>query len=769
MRRPWVFANRLLICFLATLPSLCSVQAAEGQRVIYADELYDKVRGFWLGQLIGNAAGRSTEGTYRLDQANPNESVPWVLKQQWDADDDTDIEYLGLHILETDGFACSAEALGRQWLRHISSQGIYIANRQSWFLLADGYLPPQTGSRAFNKHWYSIDSQITTEVFGVVCPGMVQAAIDLAGKFAHISNEGFPVHAAQLYAAMNAIAFFESDVATIVAKGLDAVPSSSRTHKVVSDVLQWYLDDAVDGQLDWRSTRRKLYDHYQGQYSFGRHYNWLESTINTGATIMSLLYGRGDFKDTVQIAVLVGWDCDCNPATAGGLIGVIEGYSGLPADLTAPAVCGDIYVNIFRPYLPNENAGLPQYESISNIAVRIANLAEQNIMASGGHTTGDGAGKEYHIPSQSDSIVTAPENIDPLGPCGLVRDAIESGIVVGVSAAVENHKPEDDRQNLESIIDGIKDNSYNGRKAYSSYISAAAKPARDWYQLSFSELVRFEGLTFYEGDFVWDRINDYYRYEQARGGFFQEIAVEIFKNGKYIIPANLQMDAELDPYKMYQAITFSFSPTVGSAIRVIGRAGGSMQYTTIMELEASGALDTGLYIKTVTINEGHIQRSEVSGITITFSEEVVISPQAFQIVDEAHSAVLSEESIRCVYDSLMRRVVLTFDTDSSGEFDDSLPDSLYELKLDCSKIVNAQGRVLLDEDQNPQDGYYSIAFHRLFGDVDGSGQIDLRDFSVLGGIWHDGPGLSGLDIDKDGSVQIYDLAAFGDNWLVAVK
>jgi hypothetical protein len=42
---------------------------------------------------------------------------------------------------------------------------------------------------------------------------------------------------------------------------------------------------------------------------------------------------------------------------------------------------------------------------------------------------------------------------------------------------------------------------------------------------------------------------------------------------------------------MYQKITFTFAPTVGDAIRIRGTPGGTLGYTTIMELEVEGSLD----------------------------------------------------------------------------------------------------------------------------------------------------------------------------------
>ena len=346
--------NKTRFLLLSILIAVSPQLQAKAEKMILADDLTDKMRGMCLGQLLGNAAGRQTEGLYQ-SSPNPVPSVPWVIKQIWDADDDTDIEYIAIHILEANGFDCNSQEIAAQWRTHIIDQGTYIANKQAWHLMGDGRLPPETGNRTYNQHWYSIDSQVTTETLGAISVGLVQSAIDLAGKFARITNTGFPVHAAQFYAAMYGHAFFKSNVVTLVTKATVAIPTTSRTHQAITDVLKWYLEDTEDGILDWRATRAKLYDKYQGSESLGRYYHWAESTVNTGATVLAILYGQSDFKETVQIAVLAGWDCDCNAATAGGLVSTMKGYSGLPSDLTDSNICSDIYENVYRPYLPDPN------------------------------------------------------------------------------------------------------------------------------------------------------------------------------------------------------------------------------------------------------------------------------------------------------------------------------------------------------------------------------------------------------------------------------
>jgi len=748
----------ICLFLLATL----SNNPVKAEKTILADELNDKMRGMWLGQLIGNYAGRATEGSYAGEAPNPDSAVPWVIKQEWDGDDDTDIEYVALHILETNGLNCHPQEIVEQWFSHIGSSGIYIANKQAWHLMEDGHLPPETGSRTYNEHWYSIDSQIETEVFGAISPGCVQSAIDLGGRFASFTNTGFPVHAAQFYSAMYATAFFEPNIVDLVVEGLTVIPKTSRTYQVINDVLSWYLDDTQDDHLDWRATRRKLYDNYQDSNSFGRYYNWVESTINTGATVLAILYGQGDFKNTVQIGVLAGWDCDCNPATAGGLIGIIEGFSHLPPDLTDSNICGDIYKNVHRPYLPDPEQSVPQYDTITNIATRLTDLAEQNILNNGGYIVGSGSTKTYHIPDFNE-ISFEPEKLDPNGPGGLVAKALLAGITVIPTATVQRYDVQYDRHNLNAIVDGITDNSYNGHKAYYSRQNGVRE--QDWYQLNFSEPVEFETVTFWEGDIIWNRINTYYRDDDPEGGFFEDLTVEIIRDGEPIVPHNLKTSPELDRFEMYQKITFTFAQTVGEAIRIRGTPGGTLGYTTIMELEAEGSLDPNLYVINVEIENGNTQRSTVSEISMIFSDNVVITPDDIQIHGTANKTPLVSRQVSLTYDVQTRRLTMRFDTGDDGLYGDSLPDDVYRLRLNYNSIVCPGGHRFSDTDSIPGDGFYTISFHTLFGDADGSTFVDITDLSLLASYWLNAPAETGLDANADNIVNFVDFAELARNWL----
>ena len=730
--------------------------AARAEKTISRSVLYDKIRGMWLGQLIGNNAGRATEGKYSSSSPNPDPSVPWVLKQIWDGDDDTDMEYLALHILEATALDPNNAELAQQWLDHVTASGIYIANKQAWCLLQDGLIPPATGCRRYNRHWYAIDAQITTESIGALCPALPQAAVDLTGRFARITNEGYPVHAAQFYAALYANAFFESDVMTLIAGALEAVPASSRTRAVITDCIDWYIQDFEDFDLNWRATRAKLYDKYVGADSFGRYHNWVESTVNTGATVLALLYGNGNFKLAVQIAVLAGWDCDCNPATAGGLIGIIAGYSGLPPDLTDPSQTGDVYKNVYRPGLPDPGLAVPQYDTITNIAARMTALAELNILNHAGYADGPEEDPVWHIPQQP-PLVAEPDLPDPNGPIGLVAAAMAAGISVTPEAAVAKYVLTQDRFNLHRIMDGVTTDVFNGVRPYYSYVSnPAQRPGQDFYQLRFSRPVKFTSVTFHEGDIVWSSINACNAADALRGGFFTDLSVQVLRDGRFITPADVNASEPLDPLKMYQSITFEFAPTVGDAIRVIGTPGGSEAFTTLLELEAAGQVDTGLYVASVRINGDRPQRSAIGVVEIVFNRDVNIRRADLELSGLLNTGPIEITQSMFDYNAAARTAMLTFA--------DGLPDDLYALDLICEHITDPNETPLLDDDTVAQDGYYTIRFHRLFGDADGSGRVDLNDVAILSSRWLADPAETGLDANNDGVLDMTDYARLLENY-----
>lgn len=568
---------RLAICLLVLVAATHPVHA---DRVISSAALEDKLRGVWFGQNIGIQTGLSFEGFYNTREAAPDAAFLWINKTSaadpWRGDDAIDFEYLYLHAMETHGLAPTPADIRTEWDDHVPFSIIFIANLQAKLLMNAGRLPPETGAYRYNMHAYAIDSQITTDSLGAMTPGMRQQAVQLVRRFGVVSNQGFSLHASQYYAAMFAAAAFESDVDALVALGQQSIPQSSRTWRVIQDVRDWHAMDLLDNVPDWRETRRKIYDFYVGNSSQGRYRSWVESTVNVALSTLALLYGQGDFEATVRIATLSGFDADCNAAMAGGLLGMVHGFAGLPAALTGPAT--DVF-------LMTDLVNLNPNQTISGVAGRLRVIAEQMVAAHGGSV----GGGLITLPD-ADPVLPDPELPDPVGPTGLVAAVRAAGGTVSASASVEWHLPWLDRYNLDAITDGIVDVSYNGHLPYFTQDGSDPQPpGGDYYQLNFSEPVRFDTLTFHEGDLLWHDINADPRMVEPDGGYFLNLLVEVHTPAGWALAQDLALSEPLDPFILYQVIDLTFSPTVGDKVRIRGDAGGRRQCTTIVELTARGA------------------------------------------------------------------------------------------------------------------------------------------------------------------------------------
>lgn len=380
---------------------------------------------------------------------------------------------------------------------------------------------------------------------------------------------------------MYAAAALESNVENVVDQGAAAVPVTSRTRQIIEDVRTWYDEDKADGSLAWRATHEKIYDKYVGADSYGRYRYWIESSVNTALTTLAILYGQGDFKETVKIGVLAGFDCDCNPATAGGLIGLIDGYSGLPADLTAAA--SDAYhVATLQ--------GIVTDTTIQNVAQSWQSVAEAQILAAGGSITGTGSSRTYHLPP-TDVLAPLLERPDRTRPRGLVGAVLALGGSVATHASVEWHDPTNDRRNLDAIIDGISDVSYNGHLPYHTDDGDNLQPAGgDFYQLDFDRDLTFAKLLFHEGDIRWNGINNDPKVIEPLGGYFVNLTVEVGDDGVFTEVSSLQLSEALDKFEYFQQIMLTFDAITGDAIRIRGDAGGDYEFTSILELEAFGQI-----------------------------------------------------------------------------------------------------------------------------------------------------------------------------------
>lgn len=338
--------------------------SGDEHRVLTAEQYYNKVLGAWQATLVANHTGLVHEGKY-LEEASSAESIELVLLERWSTDDDTAVEWVDLHILETYGLEPTYSQIRDEWVDHLNHD-IWNSALQARELMDEGVLPPETGGAALNPVGaWSIGAQLQTELFGMIAPGMPQEAARRAAYFGRVTNSGPAVEASQFYAILYALAFFEGNVERLITGAQRYFPVESEVYGITADVLAWHERNPAD----WRPTRRLIRDKYDTDPM------WWASRINFASTIMALLYGRGDFMETITIAALAGWDADNNMTTSAGLLGIIHGFDGLPEEVRSAS---QVYFN------EDVTGDLPETQTVPEIASRTQALAEEAIAAAGG-------------------------------------------------------------------------------------------------------------------------------------------------------------------------------------------------------------------------------------------------------------------------------------------------------------------------------------------------------------------------------------------------
>ncbi len=285
-----------------------------------AEVLEDKLRGGLLAQLFGNLNGLPHEFKY-IQEPGQLETYTPDLAEGAHTDDDTDLEWVYIWRMQQAGEAfLSPSEIAGLWRAHIN-RGIWCANAYARQLMELGLEPPLTGRSALNP-WssFNISGQFICESFGLVAPAMPQSAARLGLNYTHVTIDGEPAQATQLFTAMIAEAYLDSRLDRIIAAGLEALDPASELRGIVDQVRAWH----EQYPQDWRQAReliRQSWARHGGEPS--RDGNGYE--LNTACTIAALLYGDGFLAETLQIAFNLGWDCDNNAATAATILGVIQG------------------------------------------------------------------------------------------------------------------------------------------------------------------------------------------------------------------------------------------------------------------------------------------------------------------------------------------------------------------------------------------------------------------------------------------------------------
>ena len=283
---------------------------------INEDKLKDKILGCWIGKNIGGTMGGPFEWeTEMLDikgyTTPKGEPLP---------NDDLDLQLAWLWALEQFGAKqFDVNILSKSWQRMIcpnwNEYGIAKRN------LDLGLLPPLSGEFENDKWKHSNGAWIRTELWACLAPGYPNLAIKYAIMDATVDHGlGEGTYAAVFTAALESMAFYESDIRKIIETSLTFIPSDCRIAECVNIVLNEY-----DKKTPYRKTREMIVE-------TTKDLGWFQAPLNIGFVTIGLIYGEGDFKKSMIYAINCGDDTDCTGGTVGAVLGIIGGTKSIPSD-----------------------------------------------------------------------------------------------------------------------------------------------------------------------------------------------------------------------------------------------------------------------------------------------------------------------------------------------------------------------------------------------------------------------------------------------------
>lgn len=289
----------------------------------------------WLAKIIGIRLGAPIEGwTYEQIKKMYGECTGYPVDyKDFAADDDSNGPLFFLRALEDSNKEEDLETqdVAEALLNYAPFEhgffwwgGYGISTEHTAYLnLRNGMKAPMSGSIAQNGATTAeqIGGQIFIDTWGLVTPGNPDLAAKLAEKAASVTHGGNGVYGGIFVAACISYAFVEKDMRKIIEKGLSYIPQDSEYAIVVREIMEFYDQHPQSWEECFKYIRENRgYKRYPGMCHI---------IPNIAVMILALMYGEGDFSDTLNICNRCGWDTDCNVGNVATIMGVRNGLEGI--------------------------------------------------------------------------------------------------------------------------------------------------------------------------------------------------------------------------------------------------------------------------------------------------------------------------------------------------------------------------------------------------------------------------------------------------------
>ncbi len=368
----WLFCVAVLLTSIVPFRPMPLEASARGASFAMSHAEYlDRVYAIWMAQMIGQMTGvRFEHRTASTLPVTPLTRLPGYAP----VDDDYYYEMVAVRAFEKYGISLTVQQLGQQWLDN--NAGSWGSSEQALLLLKRGVNPPDTGHPRYNKLWWTIGPQFSSDVYGALAPGMPNVAGEMARRLGHINGYAEGTDGAVFVAGMISLAFTEDDSHTIVRKAASLIHPDSPYRKCL---------DMVIAMADSGSTPEQIFQAIDQRW--GMEYPATNNAVvNGGIVAASVWFGDGDFNKTLQLSVHAAdfADTDCNAANSESVVAAMHGTKALPAEAVS-----DLKDRIVGGKMGDLQLTPPVDESISELARRTVRVGESILVAHGARNDQD--------------------------------------------------------------------------------------------------------------------------------------------------------------------------------------------------------------------------------------------------------------------------------------------------------------------------------------------------------------------------------------------
>lgn len=241
-----------------------------------------------------------------------------------ESDDDIRYSLIGLMLFEAHGKKFSSEDIAVLWNQSLPMWFVCTAERQALLnynlrLHIDFDKHFTRSVRNPYREW--IGAQIRADFFGWAAAANPELAAEYAWRDVSWTHTKNGIYGEMFFAAMEAMAFVESDPARLVEAALGEIPQNCRLAEAIRDaVTEIPNHNSMESFMVWMDVR------------FGD-MSPVHTINNAVICVASLFFGAMNPDKCVCAAVAGGLDTDCNGATVGAIAGIVSGANNFGGTL----------------------------------------------------------------------------------------------------------------------------------------------------------------------------------------------------------------------------------------------------------------------------------------------------------------------------------------------------------------------------------------------------------------------------------------------------